>query len=371
MQKLTHQIYFFDEFTLDVTRGSLVRGGSEIKLRPKSFEVLKFLVENGGRLITKDELIQVVWRGMAVTDDSLVQCLKDIRRALNDKSQTYIKTVQGRGYIFEKEISENGLTAQIYTEETAGVHLVIEEIEETNGHGDAEILGRGEKIIEPRKQSKAANLISAVKRHKIAAAVSSVALVAVLVMGLIFANPLLAWWFKPPSIAVLPIVNATGDASNDYISDGLTESLITSLAQLNERGKTPRIRVTAQNTVFIFKGKEIEPRNVGRDLGVDTVLASKMTEQGNLWFIKFEMINVADGSTAWSKQYSVGTNGIDNFLAMQDEIPRDVAAQLPLSLSDADRQNLTRRFTQNPQAYDLYLKGRAEFQKLLPIRLSS
>ncbi len=90
MQKQTHQIYSFDEFTLDVTRGSLVRDGSEIKLRPKSFKVLKFLVENGGRLITKDELIQVVWQGMAVTDDSLVQCLKDIRRTLNDKSQTYI-----------------------------------------------------------------------------------------------------------------------------------------------------------------------------------------------------------------------------------------------------------------------------------------
>ncbi|MDQ3063029.1 MAG: winged helix-turn-helix domain-containing protein, partial [Acidobacteriota bacterium] len=366
MQKLTHQIYFFDEFTLDVTRGSLARGGSEIKLRPKSFEVLKFLVENGGRLITKDEMIQVVWQGMAVTDDSLVQCLKDIRRALNDKSQTYIKTVQGRGYIFEKEVSENGSTAQIYTEETAGVHIIIEETEETNGHGDAEILRRGEKIIEPRKQSKVANLISAVKRHKIATAVGSVVLVAVIIAGIVFANPLLAWWFKPPSIAVLPIVNATGDANNDYISDGLTESLITSLTQLNERGKTPRLRVTAQNTVFIFKGKEIEPRSVGRELGVDTVLASKLFHQDGLRIIKFEMINIADGSIVWSKQYAVGFNKPDEFLAMQNEIPGDVAAQLPLSLSDADRQNLTRRYTQNAKAYDLYLKGRAGFLNVKP-----
>ena len=97
MQKLTHQIYSFDEFTLDLTRGSLLRQTEEIKLRPKSFEVLKFLVENGGRLISKDEIIENVWTGTAVTDDSLVQCLKDIRNALNDKSQIYIKTVPRRG----------------------------------------------------------------------------------------------------------------------------------------------------------------------------------------------------------------------------------------------------------------------------------
>ena len=93
MQTRRHQIYSFDEFTLDLTRGSLLRETEEIKLRPKSFEVLKFLIENSGRLITKDEIIETVWQGMAVTDDSLVQCLKDIRLALNDKSQTFIKTV--------------------------------------------------------------------------------------------------------------------------------------------------------------------------------------------------------------------------------------------------------------------------------------
>ncbi len=135
MQKTAHQIYSFDKFTLNLTRGCLLRGGLEIKLRPKSFEVLKYLIENGGRLITKDELIQAVWFDTAVTDDSLVQCLKDIRLALNDKSQTYIKTVPRRGYIFEKEVSENG--SMTYTEETAGVHLVIEETTE-NGYGDAE-----------------------------------------------------------------------------------------------------------------------------------------------------------------------------------------------------------------------------------------
>src|SRR5437870_7232569 len=135
MQKRSHQIYSFDGFALDLTRGCLLHGQTEIKLRPKSFEVLKYLVENNRRLITKDELIQAVWVETAVTDDSLVKCLKDIRQALRDEAQQIIKTVHGRGYIFDREVSENGTIARTtYTEETAGVQVIIEE-EETNGHG--------------------------------------------------------------------------------------------------------------------------------------------------------------------------------------------------------------------------------------------
>lgn len=141
MQKPAHQIYSFDEFTLDVTRGCLLRQTEEIKLRPKSFEVLKYLIENSGRLIGKDEIIEFVWQGMVVTDDSLVQCLKDIRHALNDKSQTYIKTVPRRGYILDMEVCENG--AVIYAEETAGVHLLIEETID-NRIGEDEKRGRGD-----------------------------------------------------------------------------------------------------------------------------------------------------------------------------------------------------------------------------------
>src|SRR5437660_12598080 len=120
MHKLTHQTYFFDQFTLDLTRGSLLRGQEEIKLRPKSFETLKYLVENNGRLISKDELIHAVWVDTAVTDDSLVKCLKDIRHALGDESQQIIKTVPRRGYIFDTPVSENGATSKMttYKEET-------------------------------------------------------------------------------------------------------------------------------------------------------------------------------------------------------------------------------------------------------------
>jgi DNA-binding winged helix-turn-helix (wHTH) protein len=86
MQKLSHQTYSFDAFTLDLTRGCLLRGLEEVKLRPKAFEVLSYLVENNGRLVSKDELIHAVWVDTAVTDDSLVQCLIEVRRALGDEA---------------------------------------------------------------------------------------------------------------------------------------------------------------------------------------------------------------------------------------------------------------------------------------------
>src|SRR5437879_12205462 len=118
----------FDGFTLDLTRGSLLRGNQEIKLPPKPYDALKYLVENPGRLISKRELIEALWPDTAVTDDSLVQCLREVRRALGDEAQHIIKTVRRRGYIFDKEVTDSAETQlTTYTEETEGVQVIIEE----------------------------------------------------------------------------------------------------------------------------------------------------------------------------------------------------------------------------------------------------
>jgi DNA-binding winged helix-turn-helix (wHTH) protein len=96
--------YQFGEFTLDVVRGCVLRAGEEIKLRPKVYETLKYLVEHPGQLIGKQELMQAVWPGSFVTDDSLVQCTLELRRALDDRSQQLLKTVPRRGYLFTAEV---------------------------------------------------------------------------------------------------------------------------------------------------------------------------------------------------------------------------------------------------------------------------
>ena len=108
MQNHSHRTYSFAGFTLDLERSCLMRDGREIKLRPKSFDSLDYLIRNRGRVVTKNELIQAIWPDSFVTDDSLVQCVRDIRRALDDGAQVCIKTVPRRGYIFEAEVVENG-----------------------------------------------------------------------------------------------------------------------------------------------------------------------------------------------------------------------------------------------------------------------
>src|SRR5213080_355899 len=170
MQRLSHQTRCFDGFTLDLTRGCLLRGTQEIKLPPKPYDALKYLVENSGRLISKAELIQTLWPDTAVTDDSLVQCLREVRRALGDEAQQVIKTVPRRGYIFDRPVSDNASIAPVTTvTEESGVQLIIEE-EERNGHGDAETLRRGDVILLPATQLKFRYLIAAIERRKWSAA---------------------------------------------------------------------------------------------------------------------------------------------------------------------------------------------------------
>jgi len=365
MERLSPKKLSFDEFKLDLTRGCLTRDNHELKLPPKPFEALKYLVENPGRLISKAELIQTIWPDTAVTDDSLVQCLMEVRRALGDDGQQIVKTVPRRGYIFDREVRDNDMTSPMtYIEETASVQIVIEESDETN---EETTIRPGEKLIRSARKSRVASLVKAIKRHKTATVLVSVGVTTVVLAGVIFAKPLLTWWFKVPSIAVLPMVNATGNPDNEYIADGLTESLIVSLNQINTPGSLPRLLVTAQSTVLLFKGKEVDPRGVGRELGADTVVASRLIEQNGLWIIKVEMINVANGSGTWRKQYPITIpQRFDQLMKTQDELASDVAGKLPLTLSAAERQRLTRRYTQNPAAYDAYLKGRAFWFKTTP-----
>src|SRR5262245_19629468 len=105
MHTVSPKVLQFEGYTLDLMRCALLQGGKEIALRPKAFDVLRHLAERGGRLVTKQEVIEAVWRGIAVTDDSLVQCVHEIRSALDDSSQRLIKTVHGRGYVFAGELS--------------------------------------------------------------------------------------------------------------------------------------------------------------------------------------------------------------------------------------------------------------------------
>ena len=140
MQQTSKRSYTFGEFTLDLTAGCLFRNGTEVKLRPKAFEALLYLVENPNRLISKEELVGAVWTDAFVTDNSLVKCLKDVRTALDDQSHIIIKTVPRRGYVFAAAVNGVGSSAPNpgYREQIEGIKIVIEEEEQSESDQSAE-----------------------------------------------------------------------------------------------------------------------------------------------------------------------------------------------------------------------------------------
>jgi serine/threonine protein kinase/tetratricopeptide (TPR) repeat protein len=156
------------------------------------------------------------------------------------------------------------------------------------------------------------------------------------------------------SLAVLPFENASGDREHEYLSDGITASLINILATI------PKLRVMAQSTVFRYKGREIDPLAIGRELNVRAVLTGKMMESGGSLRIGTELVDVATGCQLWGAQYDRKPGDI---FAVQDEISHEISEKLRLQLTRAEKKRLTRRHTVNAEAYRLYLKGRHHWNR--------
>ena len=159
------------------------------------------------------------------------------------------------------------------------------------------------------------------------------------------------------SIAVMPFVNAGQDAQNEYLSDGITENLINNLSQI------PKLKVMSRNTVFRYKGKETDAQKVGKELSVGTVLMGNVKQVGDQLLINVELIDVKDGARLWGNLY---TRKVSDIITTQNEIAREVVGNLRLKLSEPEQQELKKRPTENPEAYQIYLKGRFFQSKGMP-----
>jgi non-specific serine/threonine protein kinase len=159
------------------------------------------------------------------------------------------------------------------------------------------------------------------------------------------------------SLAVLPFENISGDVDAEYLSEGIAESLINSLSPL------PKLRVMARSTTFRYKGRVVDPQAVGRELNVRAVLAGRVVQRGDTLVIGTELVDVATGSQLWGEQYS---RKLAEIFAIQEEITRHIFDKLRLRLSGQERSRVTKRYTQNTEAYQLYLKGRYHLNKWTP-----
>jgi TolB-like protein len=152
----------------------------------------------------------------------------------------------------------------------------------------------------------------------------------------------------------LPFKNTSGDPEHEYLSDGITGSLINTLATV------PKLRVMAQSTVFRYKGREIDPQVIGRELNVRAVLTGRMMQSGGSLRIGTELVDVATGLQLWGAQYNRKPGDI---FAVQDEISDEISGKLRLQLTRAEKKRLTRHQTENAEAYRLYLKGRHHWNR--------
>jgi adenylate cyclase len=299
MNTAAPEVFQFEGYTLDVVRGCLRTADREIELRPRSFEVLRCLVANAGRLVTKDELIKAVWPDVIVADESLMQCVSEVRRAIGDGEQKIIKTVPRRGYRLCVPVS------QIET-------------------------GSRPAMREPA---------TAPERHASGATER--------------AEPPL---FDRPSIAVLPFVNLSGDPQQEYFSDGITADIITELSRFSE------LLVIARNSAFQYKGRAVDVRQIGRELGVRYILEGDIRRGGDRVRINAQLVDAATGIHRWAEQYD---RELSDVFAVQDEVTRTIVALLAAHVNRAEAERTLLKPPATWEAYDYYLRGSEAFARQL------
>jgi TolB-like protein/DNA-binding winged helix-turn-helix (wHTH) protein len=287
MQPAVEKPYGFAGYTLDLRQGCLRAGDREIELRPKSFALLRYLVENAGRLVPKDELVTALWPNVVVTDESLTRCVSDVRLAIHDNGQHIIKTVPRRGYMLAAAVSRLEppvITPSPHREPDAArprpaqrrkltfIVVVLASIMIVAG---AFWWWPGSPPIPP-----SAIVVSATadKQAPPAALITAVAPSAALAKLAAAPAPRM-------SIVVLPFTNLSGDPTQEYFADGFTEDLTTDLSRIS--GSV----VIARTTAYAYKGKLVSGRQIASELGVGYILEGGVQKAGNTLRVNARLID--------------------------------------------------------------------------------
>ncbi len=279
----TQTSYEFGPFRVDARERRLLRDGEVVALTPKVFDILLVLVQNSGHILSKGEVMNVVWPNSAVEEGNVARNISTLRRALGERPRQYqyVETVPWRGYRFVASVRE------------------------------------------VRDQSARLTL---------------------------------------NSVAVLPLVNASDDQDVEYLSDGITDGLISNLSQMT------RLKVMSRNSVFRFKvqgPRDVPPdaQRVGRELGVQAVLTGRVVKRDDDLVISVELIDARDNGHLWGAQYG---RKLADIFTLQETIALEIVERLRLHLTGDEERRLRKRYTENGKAYENYLRGRYYFSKLTP-----
>jgi len=360
MTKQINHIYEFGEFQLQTAERLLLRAGKPISLTPKAFETLLVLVQSSGHVIDKDELMRQVWPDTVVEEANLARNVYALRRALGDdhnREHQLIETVPKCGYRFlapVTEVSDEGNGFLIQRRIRA---RIISEEEETS---EASQVLDG--VTLPARQGETQRAIltlpqphTRARRNAMLGLLTLAVLAALVITVILILNARSRSAATPiESVAVLPFANLSNDPELDYLAEGLTENLINRLSHVS------RLKIIARNSVFRYKGNQIDPQKAGRELGVQAVLIGRLETHGGELLISSELVDARDGTHLWGDHYERKVNDLQ---ALQTELAQDMAGALRLEFSGEEKTRLARPSTMNPEAYQLYLKGRYYWNK--------
>ena len=329
--------YQFGVFTADPGTGELRKNGSRLRLQERPFQLLLALLVKSGEVVTREELRQRLWPDGTYVDfdHSISSAINKLRAALNDSAThpRYIETVGRRGYRFladVKQITNGARAAQ-------------------TGTSSAPVLS---------------TLSNRTRRYALLGVAAAVALV----LTFYFAWPRLRPHATPVAgklmLGVLPFQNLTGDPSQDYFSDGLTEEMMTQLGRLDPQ----RLSVVALRTsVMHYQRTPEQLEQTARELGVQYLLQGSVRRESNKVRIDARLVQASDQTQVWARQYD---RELRDLLTLQGEIANEVADEIPLALGQGKSFNVAGRQTalspEEYEAYDLYLRGRYFWNKRTP-----
>jgi TolB-like protein/DNA-binding winged helix-turn-helix (wHTH) protein/Tfp pilus assembly protein PilF len=339
-------IFRFDNVSVDAAEFRVLKDGKTVTLEPKAFQLLLFLLEQRGRLVTKDELLDAVWADSYVTPNALTRIIAQLRRELGDASQNsrYIETVPTRGYRFIAEVEEI-------------------DVQPTRENGDA-FRKTEEPIFESAQTEELIEQVEARQELKRRPAFAFLALTALLII----ATAGVAYFlytkngvkseanFQRPqeTIAVLPFKLISPNDENGYLSVGLADSLITKLSNVAS------LTVRPTSSVVRYPPNETDPASAGRDLQVAFVMDGAVQRDNDRVRVTVQLIRVADGKPIWANSYD--TRFVDIF-QVQDEISTRITDALEVRLSSDEQTRLRRPPTDNIEAYQNYLRGNESLSK--------
>jgi TolB-like protein/DNA-binding winged helix-turn-helix (wHTH) protein/Flp pilus assembly protein TadD len=343
----------FENFRLDCGQGELWSGDQPVALSPKEFETLRVLVENAGRLVSKEELISRVWPDSFVGDNSLARNISALRKILGGE---LIQTVARRGYRFAQKAvwePETAVIAQTALPEIESVPLPGRVA--SAGPVEAET-GRGTPVdgISAEVVSLA---ISPPRQRWIRFALAAVP--TLVLIGAVFVgsqNKSREDGTRPVRIAVLPFVNLTGDPNEEYLCDGLTEAMIAELSRLSPDG----LSVIARTSAMHYKGTTEPIPQIGRELNVDYVLESSVRGSSERARITSQLVRASDATHHWTGEYE---RDLKDIISVQQEVAISVAGEIQLNLNSEVTTRLHGVHPVDSDAYRDYLLGQFYWNK--------